>query len=605
MATQEPWPRVVYRAPRPKWSSKCLRSRRCEPACLHSASAHQLAASTVRNPADELDVLRARIAELESKCRCAWSPLPKDADYRKIAGISRTRNGGFKASIMMQSFRIDTWGVPELWHAWANRVAMKRVHRRVCEWLAEDRPPEDQVTDFEFAAFVRGVIEEVRATSQDLVPWRYFTDIPPERFRTTGCLADALRGWQQLRRKTCAESVFNMGECLKAHRDDAEALARQTMSSLGEHDYPTDVDVLQVLRRWGFSRNRRRANVLPEGRDWVASDTLGLVIPLIGSQKPVISKATRNHETVFRLLHRWVQGRLPEGLSDEVFPCTSMSVNKGYAAKLHRDARNAAPSAAIAVGDFKGGRLRYWPCDDGHIELSTLRTRRHLLLDTRAVPVVFDGNLGHEVESFTGERFSVILFTCPRREKASVATRHCVRKLGISMPTNAALDRLRAYLPGSSAGPCSSSGSGGGSSSSTRKKPQPASKDVHRGRKAGLSVARRLALRKTAMRLRGKQDAGGNRKRKCQEIDAAATRRFPSAREKRKRELLTQKLHSICRRSGSKKRTRPWLDAVAVAAVYFPGKKTSQERKLLAKRIYGRCRRKGETAENAALTCRF
>ena len=47
-------------------------------------------------------------------------------------------------------------------------------------------------------------------------------------------------------------------------------------------------------------------------------------------------------------------------------PFTSIAVNKGFAARRHRDASNEGPSVIRSFGQFeKGGELFYWPADDG------------------------------------------------------------------------------------------------------------------------------------------------------------------------------------------------------------------------------------------------
>jgi hypothetical protein len=343
---------------------------------------------------------------------------------------------------------------------------MQRVHRRVCAWLAEDRPPEETVTDGEFAAFLRGVLEEVRATAPNLVAWRYHSiarrpdDSHCHRANTTGDLAEALRQWRQLRQSLGVEGHFNVFEGINSDRDEAEELAQRIMRTLSDDEYPTDSDALDVLRQWGFKHNRSRLNVFPVGSDWVHSDTLGLVIPQ-GKAEPDLSQATLGHETVFRLLHRWIRGRFANSQCGVEPAFTSMSVNKGYAARLHRDARNEGPSIALAAGAFTGGGLKYWPSDDGHMDLETLRPTPHVLLDTRGMPRVFDGNLGHEVEHFTGERFSVILFTCPKRDKMSGSTRRRLADLGVTVPTDAALLRLRAHVPAAEDSGSAVSDSGG------------------------------------------------------------------------------------------------------------------------------------------------
>ena len=41
-------------------------------------------------------------------------------------------------------------------------------------------------------------------------------------------------------------------------------------------------------------------------------------------------------------------------------PFTTITMNKRYAARLHRDSRNDGPSIGNAVGKFSGGKLLYW-----------------------------------------------------------------------------------------------------------------------------------------------------------------------------------------------------------------------------------------------------
>ena len=107
--------------------------------------------------------------------------VPKELNVETTIGISKRSETAFQTSMSVQSFNIGTWLVPNIQKALANRVAMMRVHRQVCAWLAEERPAEEAVTDAEFAAFVRGVVEEVRGSSQDLVDWRYHTKLAVPR----------------------------------------------------------------------------------------------------------------------------------------------------------------------------------------------------------------------------------------------------------------------------------------------------------------------------------------------------------------------------------------------------------------------------------------
>ena len=44
-------------------------------------------------------------------------------------------------------------------------------------------------------------------------------------------------------------------------------------------------------------------------------------------------------------------------------PFTTISLNKNYAGRMHRDAGNIGPSIGLAIGTFTGGKLRYWAGD--------------------------------------------------------------------------------------------------------------------------------------------------------------------------------------------------------------------------------------------------
>ena len=101
-------------------------------------------------------------------------------------------------------------------------------------------------------------------------------------------------------------------------------LAEQTSGAiLNNGRMVTDSEVLRVLRQWSFRKNRTRKNVRPDGADHVESDTLGIVATRDG--RVCLSKQTRKHTNLFRLLARWLRGNGPNvGRS---FPFTSINVN--------------------------------------------------------------------------------------------------------------------------------------------------------------------------------------------------------------------------------------------------------------------------------------
>ena len=202
-------------------------------------------------------------------------------------------------------------------------------------------------------------------------------------------------------------------------------------------------DILQLLRQWPFSRNRKRTNVLPSGRTWVHSDTFGLVNDAT-TGNPVLTVLAQQFPAIARIIYKWASALctwLPEGI-----PCTSLTINKGYAAAPHRDKGNAGPSVAVSLGHHTGGRLIIWQQDDGHSDIAAAAQAPSTCLDIAAKPHVFDGNQLHSVEPFVGERFSIIFFTC----KAAISTKEPFNQflsscLGLTVPTRSQLQHLTQF----------------------------------------------------------------------------------------------------------------------------------------------------------------
>ena len=69
-------------------------------------------------------------------------------------------------------------------------------------------------------------------------------------------------------------------------------------------------DVLDVLNLWYFKANKRRQNVLPEGSNFVYSDTLGCVRTTVGTV--VVSRITTKYHYVFKLFCRWLEENQPK-----------------------------------------------------------------------------------------------------------------------------------------------------------------------------------------------------------------------------------------------------------------------------------------------------
>ncbi|CAK0804261.1 unnamed protein product [Prorocentrum cordatum] len=209
----------------------------------------------------------------------------------------------------------------------------------------------------------------------------------------------------------------NTGESaiMRAHRLVSQRTAKAALlAAKKDGRCITDGELLKTLQEWGFARNPNRNNVMPDGRDWVWSDTLGLMRDRTGDIH--LTKATTNYPEVTEIINKWLTDRLPAEAKG--FKFTSLNLNKNYAARMHRDGNNFGPSMIAAFGGFQGGELNYW-CEDNKEEgLDQLEGRPKESLKLGQGLALFNGNSAHSVEKFEGERYSVVYFTAGCHAKA-------------------------------------------------------------------------------------------------------------------------------------------------------------------------------------------
>lgn len=168
---------------------------------------------------------------------------------------------------------------------------------------------------------------------------------------------------------------------------------------------------------------------MPKGQEWVFSDTLGLLRDRQGDIH--LTTSTRRYPQVTELFTRWLTDRLPKEAAD--FKFTSISVNCNYAARQHRDNGNFGPSFIGALGEFTGGELNYWPEDAGG-SLESVPRERKVALDIKNGLALFNGNCAHEVEDFTGERYSLVFFAVGCHAGISGEDRVKMDQLGFRYP---------------------------------------------------------------------------------------------------------------------------------------------------------------------------
>ena len=185
----------------------------------------------------------------------------------------------------------------------------------------------------------------------------------------------------------------------------------------------------------------------------VHSDTFGAVRNRAG--KVLLTKITIKHSAVFALLARWIEDNTPEEFG-QLFPFTSVNVNFGYAARIHRDGNNVGPSMTKSFGSFTGGSLLYWESDDGSLDLNTADpAHASCTFDTRRQMVLFDGNRAHAVSPFKGERYSLVFFTCPGYQSLSATQKEVLIHIGSVWPDRATT-AVWASLLGPPTGDCKS-----------------------------------------------------------------------------------------------------------------------------------------------------
>jgi len=269
----------------------------------------------------------------------------------------------------------------------------------------------------------------------------------------------------------------------------------------------TTEEVLRVLRLWAVKKNGDRKNVMPTGTTWVHSETIGLLHCSGG--RLIATLHTRAYPKVLSLLCQWLKDDQQDGPAKD-FPFTSIIINSSYSAKRHRDHLNDGPSCIRAFGDFEGGNLRYWPDDNKHTNIESLRDEDAEVLDVRNSTILMDGNRAHTVEEYTGdERFSLVYFTAAHFQKTTDDVREQLMQVGIPFPDDAAIARARGLLP-------PARGYGIGSGELKRAEPKVGrsarkgllNKELRRVKKGGSLLARMMAMREQA---RAEQKAGDDK----------------------------------------------------------------------------------------------
>ena len=194
----------------------------------------------------------------------------------------------------------------------------------------------------------------------------------------------------------------------------------------------TQAILLSVLRKWGFAENHARFNVMLPGTKWIHSDNFGVLRNR--RSRPKLTSASLRYPNFLKLVAKFLKDNCK--IKGVPFRYTSFCLNKNYTAKKHSDKGNFGPSVLVALGDFKGGELKYWRDPENP---STINTRNKFEL--------IDGNVPHAVNPYRGkERYSIVYFTVKGFHKLPPSEAADVSKLtGAKYPSISYLQKVKKH----------------------------------------------------------------------------------------------------------------------------------------------------------------
>jgi len=207
----------------------------------------------------------------------------------------------------------------------------------------------------------------------------------------------------------------------------------------------TDDDAVAVLDVWGFAENSTRVNVMPEGAKFVHSDTLGALRMRDGTYR--IFDPTTRYEHFTKLICQWFTTTQGKEIPDD-FGFTGININHNYAGKRHRDNGNEGPSAIKALGKFSGGKLNYFPKDakkPGRCDVNDLDPKDSIVADLSKKWTLFNGNNGHGVQPFKGNRFSLVFFTTSKWFKIKEKERKTLARLGFRVSSESSMAKVKEF----------------------------------------------------------------------------------------------------------------------------------------------------------------
>lgn len=244
--------------------------------------------------------------------------------------------------------------------------------------------------------------------------------------------------------------MFNI-QYLSRYRWKTSSKSDVKASRLDSNERISAKEVLEALRRipnkhW---KNNGRANVRPDGVEYIDSITLGLVSSASTLGRPLPSKATHSYKNLTRMLLRFFKQCIEEPNTFRYgchgIVCTSIQLNRNYAAREHVDGNNVGPSWIIGLGDWTAGGQLFVEDPEGrerHVLTCDIPGRYRegdtcygTSLDVHNRWARFDGRRMHFVRPFFGgDRFSLVFFATTRHAGVPAAAKSFLSVLGFPLP---------------------------------------------------------------------------------------------------------------------------------------------------------------------------
>lgn len=147
-------------------------------------------------------------------------------------------------------------------------------------------------------------------------------------------------------------------------------------------------DVLDELNNTKFPTCKSRKNI-GESEMFVLGQVNYRGQKFVQGRTKGPSRFNKKFPILYRLIRKLIREEVPD------FKYTTIQVNKNVVSPPHVDKNNVGPSYIIGLGDYSGGKL---------VITGKSYNIKHKWKS-------FDGRKGHWVETFRGDRYSLVFFT--------------------------------------------------------------------------------------------------------------------------------------------------------------------------------------------------